>query len=250
MAFFKSRSASAPAMPQSIELDGEKGPISVRLKPNPRAKRLILRLDPKTGAPVATVPPGLKDRQLKSFLQSHIGWIEERQEKRPQATAFENGAVIPVRGIDHTLVHIDQKRGTVRQLQEGERYSLLVSGDESHMARRVTDWLKKQARQDLTAAVEHYAGKLEVTPSALRIKDTTSRWGSCSSKRVLSFSWRIIMAPPSVLDYLAAHEVAHLREMNHSPRYWAHVADICPDYEEAKHWLKINGHQLHSYGNN
>ena len=139
-------------------------------------------------------------------------------------------------------------RGTVRLLELEEGRILLVSGNESHMARRVTDWLKKQARKDLEEAVARHAAALDVKPASIRIKDTTSRWGSCSANRTLSFSWRVIMAPSFVLNYLAAHEVAHLREMNHSDRFWRHVESICPNYEDGQAWLRDQGRRLHSYG--
>ncbi|MCV6600380.1 MAG: M48 family metallopeptidase [Cohaesibacter sp.] len=239
---------SATKLPPSLSLAHEKGHITVRLKPNVKAKRLILRLDAKSGEPVATIPPGLSRQRLETFLTDNMEWLIKRMDQRPARVPFVAGVDIPVRDIAHSLVHVDQKRGTVRQLVDGDHYSLLVSGEEEHMPRRVTDWLKKQARADLQEAVDRHASTLSVKPAAIRIKDTTSRWGSCSSNRILSFSWRIIFAPPCVLDYLAAHEVAHLREMNHSSRFWALVEELCPHFEEAKVWLKEEGRHLHRFG--
>ena len=234
--------------PGSVRLSHESGPIDVALKYNPRAKRLILRLDSKTGAPVATCPPGISNAKIAHFLQANVNWLIERRQARQPNVPFEHGAVIPVRDMPHTLEHLEQTRGTVRLLEYEGQHILMVTGNEAHMPRRVTDWLKKQARLDLTEAVERHAQTLSVRPSSLRIKDTTSRWGSCSASRVLSFSWRIIMAPPHVLDYLAAHEVAHLREMNHSDRFWAHVAHTCPNFEAGRAWLRQHGRDLHGYG--
>ncbi|WP_316861177.1 SprT family zinc-dependent metalloprotease [uncultured Cohaesibacter sp.] len=235
-------------LPETISLSHEGGSIIVRLRQNARAKRLILRLDSKSGEPVATCPPGLGEAKICQFLQRNVAWLVEKQQARKPNTPFEHGAIIPVRDVPHTLEHLDEARGTVRLLELADERILMVSGNESHMARRVTDWLKKQAKSDLDDAVARHAAALGVKPSAIRIKDTTSRWGSCSANRTLSFSWRIIMAPPFVLDYLAAHEVAHLREMNHSDRFWAHVASLCPNYKPAQKWLKDNGRLLHSYG--
>ena len=233
---------------QTVRLSHETGEIEVRLRHNARAKRLILRLDSKTGEPIATCPPGITKAKIRQFLQSHVDWLVEKQQARPTNVTFEHGAVIPVRDIPHMLEHLDQARGTVRLLELDEGPVLLVSGNESHMGRRVTDWLKKQARQDLEEAVRRHSANLGIRPSALKIKDTSSRWGSCSADRVLSFSWRIIMAPPFVLDYLAAHEVAHLKEMNHSDRFWAEVKALCPDFERGRKWLREHGRKLHSYG--
>ncbi len=244
----RKRLMSASKLPPMLPLSHDNGTLEVKLKPNPKAKRLILRLDARTGEPVATIPPGLSLNRIEVFLKDHVDWLLSRAEQRPSAVPFVSGAEIPVRDVAHKLVHVGQSRGTVRQLVEGESHSLLVSGDEDHMSRRVTDWLKKQARADLESAVDHHASALSVKPAAIRLKDTTSRWGSCSSNRILSFSWRIIFAPPPVLDYLAAHEVAHLREMNHSSRFWALVEETCPDFEEAKIWLKEEGRYLHRFG--
>ncbi|SNY90169.1 hypothetical protein SAMN04515647_0316 [Cohaesibacter sp. ES.047] len=243
----KSGSASA-SLPKVIRLTHESGPIDVKLKHNARARRLILRLDSRSGEPVATCPPGVSTLKIGQFLQNHVDWLIEKQGLRQPNVPFEDGAIIPVRDVPHRLQHVGQTRGTVRLLEQHGEHVLMVSGQGQHMQRRVTDWLKKEAKADLTEAVDRHADAIGIKPSSLRIKDTTSRWGSCSSARELSFSWRVIMAPPFVLDYLAAHEVAHLREMNHSARFWAHVEALCPDFEEGKAWLRTHGRQLHTYG--
>ena len=121
-----------------------------------------------------------------------------------------------------------------------------VLGDPKFLSRKVADFLKRQAKQDLTRAVAHYSAALDVKAKSITMRDTTSRWGSCSSSGALNFSWRIVLAPPEVLNYLAAHEVAHLREMNHSDRFWALVEDICPDMKVQKTWLRAHGAKLHA----
>ena len=117
-----------------------------------------------------------------------------------------------------------------------------------HIDRRVHDFLKREARRDLHKAALAYAEALGVRVKRLSIRDQSSRWGSCTSAGSLSFSWRLILAPPFVLDYLAAHEVAHLVEMNHSSRFWRVVARVCPSVERAKRWLDTYGNDLHRYG--
>ena len=119
---------------------------------------------------------------------------------------------------------------------------------DEHLDRSVHDFLKREARRDLQKAAQRYADMLDVRVKRLSIRDQTSRWGSCTSAGSLSFSWRLILAPPFVLDYLAAHEVAHLVEMNHSPRFWKVVARICNHVERAKRWLDAEGNDLHRYG--
>jgi predicted metal-dependent hydrolase len=114
--------------------------------------------------------------------------------------------------------------------------------------RRVRDFLEREAKRDLQAAVARHTAALGIPARRITVRDTRSRWGSCSAKGYLNFSWRLILAPPFVLDYLAAHEVAHLKEMNHSPRFWREVHALCPRTEEAERWLKRHGTDLHRYG--
>jgi predicted metal-dependent hydrolase len=123
-----------------------------------------------------------------------------------------------------------------------------VPGKPEHVARRATDWLRKQAAIDLELACARYASAMDVKVRRIAIRDQKSRWGSCSSSGDLSFSWRLILAPPIVLDYVAAHEVAHLLEMNHSPRFWRHVLKHCPHARDAKNWMRLHGSDLHRYG--
>ena len=116
------------------------------------------------------------------------------------------------------------------------------------MPRRLLDWLKRQAQADLRLRVDIHAKRLGLAPKRISVRDQTTRWGSCSSTGALSFSWRLILAPPFVLDYLAAHEVAHLEEMNHGPQFWALVARTMPRHDEARDWLHTHGSNLHAYG--
>ncbi len=131
---------------------------------------------------------------------------------------------------------------------EAEERLICVAGEKPHLARRLRDFLKREAKRDLDAASRKAAAQLGVTVKRISVRDQSSRWGSCSSTGVLSYSWRLILAPPFVLDYLAAHEVAHLVEMNHSRRFWALVERICPDMKRAKAWLDVHGSSLHRYG--
>lgn len=154
--------------------------------------------------------------------------------------------MIPFKGVDHKIIHLDRLRGVIEaKLIVGEP-SLLVPGEPGMIPRKMITFLKKEARKELNAAVSECSEALGARAKIIRITDTTSRWGSCSTTRTLSFSWRIIMAPPEVLYYLAAHEVAHLREMNHSEDFWNLVREICPDMDKHKAWLKTNGNHLHA----
>ena len=169
-----------------------------------------------------------------------------RLARLPKARRLEDGVFVMFEGVEHKITHLDRPRGVVEAKLVAGEPTLLVPGEVEHMARRVIDFMKKNARKNLDLAVTHHAASLGVRPKSMRITDSKTRWGSCSSTRTLSFSWRIIMAPPEVLNYLAAHEVAHLREMNHSPRFWALVEEICPDMKAQKNWLRRHGPMLHS----
>lgn len=228
----------------SIEIGGRDLPVCV--KRSARARRLILRLDAATGSPVLTLPARTPLAHGDAFLRKNTGWLEARLERQAAGISFADGAVFPLRGSPCVIVH-QGGRGLVR-LEDNGAPRLMVPGEADHLPRRVTDWLKREARGEFEAAVARHAAAVGRTPRAIRIGDPKSRWGSCSSTGALTFSWRMILAPPYVLDYLAAHEVAHLREMNHGPRFWALVAQLNPDYRQAQAWLKANGAALHAVG--
>jgi len=140
-------------------------------------------------------------------------------------------------------------RGTVwTEMSEDGSRLLCVTGGAPHIDRRVADFLKREAQRDLDAASRLHASCLGVTIKRITVRDQSSRWGSCSRTGVLSYSWRLILAPPFVLDYLAAHEVAHLAELNHSPRFWRLVRGLSPEFKRAKTWLVTHGSELHRYG--
>ena len=168
----------------------------------------------------------------------------------PLPIPFVHGAIVPLRGMDHRIVHSDQPRGLVRAVELPGGPELHVSGEAAHIARRISDFLRREARKDLVAAVARHSASLNLPVRSISLKDTRSRWGSCSSRGALNFSWRLIIAPPHVLDYLAAHEVAHLRHMNHSDAFWAVTRQLCPQMDVAERWLKQNGSRLHLYGRN
>ncbi|MEL6946202.1 MAG: SprT family zinc-dependent metalloprotease [Pseudomonadota bacterium] len=230
-----------------LELDGRQ--VDVRIVENPRASRLTLRLVPaskRSESLKVTVPPGVPDGEVDRFLQKNRNWAAARLARLPDVTRIADGVIIPLRGVPHRIVHSGLGRGVVSIGMEEDGKVIRVFGDPKFLPRKVADFLKRQARQDLVKAVDHYAKALAVIPTSITLRDTTSRWGSCSSSGALNFSWRIILAPPEVLHYLAAHEVAHLREMNHSDRFWALVKQVCPDMDAHKAWLRAHGQTLHA----
>ena len=195
------------------------------------------------------MPPRGSLADAKEFAQRHGAWIAARLGRLPKAAPFQAGTLVPLRGIAHKIVHRAGSRGTVwTEVRDSGERILCVAGGAEHVDRRVHDFLKREARTDLQKASLQYAATLGVKVKRLSIRDQSSRWGSCTSAGSLSFSWRLILAPPFVLDYLAAHEVAHLVEMNHSAKFWRVVAKICPATERAKAWLDTHGNDLHRYG--
>ncbi len=240
--------AGAATLSDRILLDVDGRCVAVAVRRNARARRLTLRVPTAGGPPVLTLPPGIGLMQAERFVTNHSAWLATHLSHRPEATPFAPGVLVPVRGVPHRVDHRPETRGTVWTEAAPEGQRLCVSGDRGFIARRIGDFLVRQARQDLTEAVERHAAAIERPVKALRLRDTVSRWGSCTVDGVLSFSWRLILAPAFVLDYVAAHEVAHLIEMNHSPRFWAIVDRLCPDMDRARDWLRLHGPELHAVG--
>jgi predicted metal-dependent hydrolase len=238
-----------PPEPQSIEIAFDQAIYSVRLRRHPKARRYTLRIQTATREIVLTMPPRGSLKEARAFAERHGAWIAARLGRLPAAVPFAHGTVIPLRGVDHRIDHRRCARGTVWIELDADGVRLLcVAGEAPHVGRRVADHLKREAKRDLETATRRYAQALGVAVRRVSVRDQSSRWGSCSTTGVLSYSWRLILAPPFVLDYLAAHEVAHLVEMNHSPRFWRTVLRMCPDTRRAKVWLDTHGTALHRYG--
>lgn len=228
---------------RTIDVAGRSMPLTIR--PDARARRITLRIEPGGRGLKLTVPKGLKEREINDFLARHQGWLMTKLARFPVSSAVSEGRYIRLRGEPYRIVRTGKLRGVTETSEiDGEKV-LLVGGTEDHLARRIREFLKVEARRDLDLLARRHAARIGRRVASVSMKDTKSRWGSCSHDGNLSFSWRIVMAPEHVIDYLAAHEVAHLAEMNHSDRFWAICEDLCPRTEEAKRWLKRNGAMLH-----
>lgn len=235
--------------PAHLHVQHESEVFRVVLRRRSTAKRMTLRVSTATRDVVLTVPERTTLSVAARFADAHGPWIAARLARVPERVAFTPGAHIPVRGDLHRIVHWSNVRGTTTATisPDGEPI-IAVAGDPPHVSRRVKEYLQREARRDLAESVKHYTEALGIPAKRVTVRDTTSRWGSCSAGGSLSFSWRLILAPPFVLDYLAAHEVAHLKEMNHSHRFWRIVRELCPQTEDAEHWLKRQGTELHKFG--
>ena len=223
----------------------------IAVKRSTTARRLTLRIRGATGDIVLTMPARTSFRQARDFAERHVEWLGVRLARIPRRTPFAPGEKIPLRGVEHVLRHCPdriRRTGPVWIECEEETLALCASGESSHFERRIADYLRREARRDIEQAVFRHAARTGKRPISLSLRDTSSRWGSCSAKGALNFSWRLILAPPFVLDYLAAHEAAHLRHHDHSEQFWALTRSLCPRTGEAEAWLKAHGAQLHRYG--
>jgi predicted metal-dependent hydrolase len=222
----------------------------VEVRRHPGARRLTLRVSRTRRAVIVTLPLQCDLDEAGTFLNRHIDWVRARLDSLPNHVPFEDAAAMPLRGTPHAISFTGNPRTRVITIdnRQGRRPSIIVPGDKERAPDRLMRFLFDEAKRDLAASVAKYTRPLSVKATRIGIRDQTSRWGSCSTTGALSFSWRLILAPSFVLDYVAAHEVAHLAEMNHGPRFWALVKKICPDFETAKQWLQVLGPDLHRYG--
>jgi predicted metal-dependent hydrolase len=224
--------------PETLALPS--GPARVEWRRSSRARRVSLRIDPTGGSVVVTLPARATRKAGMALLMGHADWVSNRLAALPEAITFTDGATIPITGVPHRIRHVANARGAAFLLDQ----ELHVTGATEFLSRRVRDFLRQEARRRLGALVSAKSGLIGVTPKRLTIKDTTSRWGSCAPDKSLALSWRLVMTPPFVQDYVVAHEVAHLRHMNHSPRFWAQVDELTPHTKAAIPWLRAEGVRL------
>lgn len=227
-----------------LRIDGE--PVQVTLRANPRARRFIVKVDPSTGEVSVVAPSSRSLDRAFDFARGEKNWIAGRLANIPKPVPLALGHKLMFRGQVH-LLREGKGRKPVWIDGDADEPTIRVHGRAEHATRRVLDWLKREARRRISERVAEYSQALDAKPKRITIRDTTSRWGSCSTAKSLSFSWRLVMAPPPVLDYVVAHEVAHLRAMNHEPRFWRLVDSLVPHSEKSQAWLSENGALLHRY---
>lgn len=232
---------SNQALPDFLQVGEEMLPLVIRR--HQRAKRICLRYNPTSHAISLTLPRHTRVGDGLIFLMQKSEWLIETLRDMPMKKQIKPGVVIPLLGKRIRIKH-DASLTRKWLIQDDILY---VSGERSEFPERVTEALKKIASQTLTNLSVRYAAQLGRRLDRVTVRDTRSRWGSCSSTARLSFSYRLIFAPKEVMEYVVAHEVAHLRHMNHSPAFWNCVATICPDYEAAKDWLKLHGKDLYRF---
>ncbi len=259
-----------------VKLVGVDCPLELRR--SKRARRFSLKVSHTERAAILTLPQQVNLEEAGDFLARHVEWLKRQIRRLPEPIPFIDGAVVPLRGVTHrinfvgavryqgvvwveeadSLAPMDQwgTNGACEQWPSLNAWigdtrevpRICVSGGQSHGGRRLADWLRTEAKGDFTEAANRHAANLGVRPKRIAVRDQSSRWGSCSATGTVSFSWRLIFAPGFVLDYVAAHEIAHLREMNHGPRFWRLVRETMPDMQKARTWLKQKGAELHRFG--
>lgn len=225
----------------SLTIAGIDAPITVRRRRT--AKRVTLSVSRATGAIGMTLPARFRLDDAMRFVEKHRDWLEERVEAAPQPVPYDYGMMLPYRGREYMIVPGNNSRRV-----EVGRDEIRAGYDEDLLPGMLDRWLKREARTALTERSDFHAKRIGVKYSRLSVRDTKSRWGSCSTRGALSYSWRVILAPPGALNYLAAHEVAHLREMNHSAKFWRLVERLVPDLDDWRNWFREEGSELHRYG--
>ena len=226
----------------TVVLDGRPVPLTVRREP--RAKRTILRIAADGATAVATVPLRASFDEGVAAAERNSKWILGRLDAVPPRVPFDHGARVPILGRDHRIRHDPLGLRKVER-RDGE---IVVAGSLEQAPRRIAEWLRAEARREISGRVHEKAKRLGRSPGRITLRDTRSRWGSCSANGNLSFSWRLVMAPEHVLDYVVAHEVAHLAVHNHGPAFWSTVAELTETVDPARRWLKRHGRTLHRYG--
>ncbi len=219
--------------------------VPVAVRRSPRARQILLHVDAYSGAVELVLPRRASEAEGIAFARSKGRWIDKRLREITPAVPFVDGARFPILGRDVRICCVRQLFDEV--WRERDRLIVAVT-EEVGVSQRVESWLRAEARATITQRVADKSRRLGQRYRHIRVRDTRTRWGSCTRRGDLSFSWRLVMAPEGVLDYVVAHEVAHLKVMNHSHRFWAEVERLCDGMEDARAWLRVNGGLLHRYG--
>jgi predicted metal-dependent hydrolase len=227
-------------VPAAETLTLRAGTARVEWRRSQRARRISLRIDPRGGVVVVTLPPRAGRAAGMALLADHADWLADRLAALPGAVVFTDGATVPLDGVPHPIRHVPGERGGA-WLADG---AIQVSGEAIFLGRRVGDFLREEARRRLSRRVTAAAQAAGLTPRRITVKDTRTRWGSCTASGVLMFCWRLVMAPPLVQEYVVAHELAHLQHMNHGKAFWALVDALTPHRAAAMAWLREEGPRL------
>ena len=215
--------------------------IVIQVKRSARSKRLNLRVSSLDGRITLTAPPKVPERQLQAFIAEREVWLRQNLDKLPAQSAIALGKSLPILGVAHQIAS-----GASHRVTHGDGV-VQVPFDKPKPAARLQGYLKALARDHLVGESDKFAARLGIEYARLSLRDTRSRWGSCTQDRALMYSWRLVLAPFEVLSYVAAHEVAHLKFMDHSAQFWNQVGDLYGEYDAPRAWLKAQGASLHRF---
>jgi predicted metal-dependent hydrolase len=218
--------------------------VPVRFRANAAARRIILRIDTGSDGVVLTMPKWAREKDAMELLVAREDWVLARLDALPARIPFADGASVPLFDAPHIIRHSPERRGGVTR----DGAEIQVHGRIEHLPRRLGEWLRSEARTEIAARAHPLADRIRKRIGRITVRDTISRWGSCSAAGNLSFSWRLVMAPGWIMDYVVAHEVAHLRHANHGPGFWELVDELGVDAKQARRWLNANAQRLQRIG--
>lgn len=227
---------------KTFDISAEVG-MDIKVIRSDKSGKLILRIDSKERIPVLSIPRFCSQRRAVKFVNENMDWILKSLAKLPEIKRFSDGDTISLFGQNIIISHRPEEKGGVWL----ENNLLCVSGDAEFLHRRVRDYIRRRAEEEFYIRSKELAEKIGCKLNGVVIKDTKSRWGSCSSLNNINYSWRIAMAPDFVIDYLIAHEVSHLKHHDHSDAFWECVATLCPEWARGNSWLRRNGKSLYAY---
>lgn len=231
--------------PEAITIDHAGVPLVVIFERSTKARRVSLRVDQRSGRVRLVAPPRMARETALGFARAQAAWIHGRTLRQSPLVPFADGAEIPLFGTPHVVRHRPDRRGTV-WLEEG---ALHVAGRAEHLPRRLRDWLADELRARVATLAHSKAANIGRKVTHITVRDTATQWGSCTRGGRLSFSTRLAFAPPEIVDYVVAHEVAHLAHANHGPQFWALTATLTDgDVAACRAWLRRNGERLMRLG--
>lgn len=232
--------------PASIDFRLTDRDIAIALRRSARARRISLRVCARSGALELVLPRRAALEAGLRFASTQADWIERHAGRLVAPKPLQPGISLPLGGLEHVVEHARAMRGV--SLDEACR-KIIVGGDPAHAPRRLRDFLARHARSAITPLAHEKAAAIGRRIARISVRDSRTRWGSCSSSGTLSFTWRLALTPDFVVDYLAAHEVAHLAEMNHGPRFWKLCQQLTgSDLAQSRAWLRANGPQILAFG--
>jgi hypothetical protein len=241
--FTRPKKKAVPKTHESV-IETPRGSVTIKAKRSRQARRMTLRIDATHDCAILVLPTYVALAEGLNFARSKADWLQDKLAELPERLAFADGAELQVMGRSVTIRH---EPGLGARVIE-ENGELRVGGEVALLRGRVLRWLKAEARRAILPLASERAAMIGKKHKRVTLRDSRSRWGSCSSDGSLSFCWRLVLAPANVLDYVVSHEVAHLVEMNHGPRFWQVVEQIAPHAEEARRWLAENGAALQRQG--